>query len=120
MLGYASTVSLHPDGEKVWWWAFSSCTTKASVLSKTMFLGDTGKRTLFHIAACKAVEIERQAAGARPGATGGEEPAPHELGLEVGGTQPEKSPAATVAESLAAALVGRCPLVGVGGTVDQA
>ena len=47
----------YKKGEKVWWWAFSSCTKEADALTSQMFLGQTGKRTLFHITCGKAVEI---------------------------------------------------------------
>jgi hypothetical protein len=39
------------------WWSFSSCTSKLKVLSNDMFLGDSGKRTLFNITHMSAVDI---------------------------------------------------------------
>jgi hypothetical protein len=38
-----------PPGTPVTWWAFSSCTTELTVLESNMYLGDTGKRTLFSV-----------------------------------------------------------------------
>jgi hypothetical protein len=38
-----------PDGAQVIWWAFSSCTTKLTVLQSDLYLGSTGERTLFSI-----------------------------------------------------------------------
>ncbi|CAF1587519.1 unnamed protein product [Rotaria sp. Silwood1] len=40
-----------PLGTSVIWWAFSSCTTSLAVLENNMYLGDTGKRTLFSVEA---------------------------------------------------------------------
>ena len=39
----------YPAGQKVLWWAFSSCTTAMEVLENGPFLGKTGPRTLFKI-----------------------------------------------------------------------
>ena len=38
-------------GTKVTWWAFSSCTTELTVLENNMYLGDSGRRTLFSVEA---------------------------------------------------------------------
>ncbi|CAF1055456.1 unnamed protein product [Adineta steineri] len=37
------------EGETIYWWGFSSCTTKMGVLQNEEFLGSTGPRTLFAI-----------------------------------------------------------------------
>lgn len=47
---------------RFWWWGFSSCTKNASVLKDDMFLGATGKRTLFNINCVKGVEIAQYSA----------------------------------------------------------
>ncbi|CAF3797369.1 unnamed protein product [Rotaria sp. Silwood1] len=39
----------YPPGEKITWWAFSSCTTSLSVLESDLYLGNVGTRTLFSI-----------------------------------------------------------------------
>ena len=44
------------DSSELFWWAFSSC-TKELHTTKT-FLGQGGRRTLFHITCARAVEIE--------------------------------------------------------------
>jgi len=38
-----------PPGTPVTWWAFSSCTTKLTVLENNMYLGNAGSRTLFSV-----------------------------------------------------------------------
>jgi hypothetical protein len=38
-----------PPGTLETWWAFSSCTTSLPVLENTMYLGNTGDRTLFSV-----------------------------------------------------------------------
>jgi hypothetical protein len=38
-----------PPGTPVIWWPFSSCTTELTVLENNMYLGTTGKRTLFSV-----------------------------------------------------------------------
>ncbi|CAF2678335.1 unnamed protein product [Rotaria sp. Silwood2] len=38
-------------GTSVIWWSFSSCTTSLAVLENNVYLGDTGKRTLFSVEA---------------------------------------------------------------------
>ncbi|CAF4894569.1 unnamed protein product [Rotaria sp. Silwood1] len=38
-----------PPGEKITWWAFSSCTTSLRVLESDLYLGNVGTRTLFSI-----------------------------------------------------------------------
>jgi hypothetical protein len=40
-----------PAGTPVTWWAFSSCTTKLTVLENNIYLGNTGNRTLFSVEA---------------------------------------------------------------------
>lgn len=40
-----------PPGTSVTWWAFSSCTTKLTVLENALYLGSTGDRTLFSVEA---------------------------------------------------------------------
>ena len=40
-----------PPGTSVIWWGFSSCTTSLTVLENSMYLGNTGKRTLFSVEA---------------------------------------------------------------------
>jgi hypothetical protein len=39
----------HPTGQKIVWWAFSSCTNSMKVLENGSFFGKTGVRTLFEI-----------------------------------------------------------------------
>jgi hypothetical protein len=46
-----------PPGTPVTWWAFSSCTVELPVLKNNMFLGVTGKRTLFSVEAINARTI---------------------------------------------------------------
>jgi len=36
-------------GQTVTWWGFSSCTASLAVLESEVFLGQEGKRTIFHI-----------------------------------------------------------------------
>ncbi|CAF3341138.1 unnamed protein product [Rotaria sp. Silwood2] len=38
-------------GDKITWWAFSSCTTSLNVLESNLYLGNVGTRTLFSIEA---------------------------------------------------------------------
>jgi hypothetical protein len=38
-----------PPGTPVTWWAFSSCTTSLTVLESSLYLGNTGERTLFSV-----------------------------------------------------------------------
>jgi hypothetical protein len=38
-----------PPGAEVIWWSFSSCTTTLTVLESDLYLGHSGKRTLFSI-----------------------------------------------------------------------
>lgn len=40
-----------PPGTQVTWWAFSSCTNQLTVLDNNIYLGHTGKRTLFSVEA---------------------------------------------------------------------
>ena len=46
-----------PSGKAVTWWAFSSCTTEMTVLENNMYLGTTGKRTLFSVEAVNGRDI---------------------------------------------------------------
>jgi hypothetical protein len=46
-----------PPGTPVTWWAFSSCTTKLTVLESNIYLGDTGDRTLFSVEAINGRKI---------------------------------------------------------------
>lgn len=39
----------YPKGEKVTWWALSSCTSAISVLESPHYVGTTGPRTMFSI-----------------------------------------------------------------------
>jgi hypothetical protein len=43
-----------PPGTPVTWWSFSSCTTSLTVLENSMYLGNTGERTLFSVEAINA------------------------------------------------------------------
>lgn len=42
-------LSMYPKGSRVTWWGFSSTTLELSALQSDLFLGKTGKRTLFSI-----------------------------------------------------------------------
>jgi hypothetical protein len=46
-----------PPDTLVTWWAFSSCTTTLTVLQNNMYLGNTGKRTLFSVDAINARSV---------------------------------------------------------------
>ena len=54
-------VSLHPDDyckdETMVWWALSSTTSDVSVLSNSMFLGESGNRTIVQIHTSQAVDV---------------------------------------------------------------
>ena len=41
--------TLYVEGEETIWWGFSSCTKSLNVLRTELFLGETGKRTIFSI-----------------------------------------------------------------------
>ena len=49
----------YPKGKKFRWWRFSSCTEEGDVLKDPLFLGEHGRRTLFHID-CKASGVRIQ------------------------------------------------------------
>jgi hypothetical protein len=46
-----------PRGAQVTWWSFSSCTTTLTVLENELYLGHSGKRTLFSIEVFNARDI---------------------------------------------------------------
>jgi hypothetical protein len=52
----------YKKGKKVRWWRFSSCTEDGDVLSTPMFLGDSGKRTLFSIDCTTGIKIQHLSA----------------------------------------------------------
>ena len=52
----------YPKGRKFRWWRFSSCTEDGAVLQNPMFLGETGKRTLFSIKVTSGVKIQHLSA----------------------------------------------------------
>eukprot|EP00808_Paulinella_micropora_P014580 g50715.t1 len=54
--------SKYPKHEDVVWWGFSSATASLEVLKSPQFLGDQGKRTLFAITTCRAVDIRTYSA----------------------------------------------------------
>jgi hypothetical protein len=39
----------YPEGETIYWWGFSSCTTTMEILQNEQFLGSSGARTMFMI-----------------------------------------------------------------------
>ena len=47
-----------PRGTPVTWWAFSSCTTRLTVLENNIYLGKTGARTLFSVEAINGRTIQ--------------------------------------------------------------
>ena len=49
-------------GKKVRWWRFSSCTTNGDVLNNDLFLGTTGKRTVFSIDCKTGVKVKHLSA----------------------------------------------------------
>lgn len=49
----------YTKGEKLIWWAFSSCTSSIEVLDKDQFLGKTGKRTMFALECTSGRDISR-------------------------------------------------------------
>ena len=49
-------------GQKFRWWRFSSCTENGDVLQNPLFLGDSGKRTLFSIDCKTGVKIQHLSA----------------------------------------------------------
>eukprot|EP01043_Picozoa_sp_COSAG02_P028238 COSAG02_NODE_1703_length_11241_cov_845.206695_9_plen_619_part_00 len=49
-------------GKKIRWWRFTSCTKNGEVLDNPLFLGTTGKRTLFSIDCQTGVEIQHLSA----------------------------------------------------------
>ncbi|CAF0933992.1 unnamed protein product [Adineta ricciae] len=55
----------YPLGTKLFWWAFSSCTTSMEVLEKGPFLGAKGARTLFHIDCYSSRDIREYSAHAK-------------------------------------------------------
>eukprot|EP01045_Picozoa_sp_COSAG04_P014967 COSAG04_NODE_1154_length_8051_cov_26.213531_4_plen_531_part_00 len=52
----------YPKGKKFRWWRFSSCTEDGDVLHNPMFLGDSGKRTLFAIDCKTGIKIQHLSA----------------------------------------------------------
>jgi hypothetical protein len=52
----------YPKDKKFRWWRFSSCTEEGDVLKNPMFLGETGKRTLFSIDCTSGVKINHLSA----------------------------------------------------------
>jgi hypothetical protein len=49
----------YPEGETIYWWGFSSCTTKAGVLQNEDYLGSSGKRTMFTIECFSGKDIRQ-------------------------------------------------------------
>jgi hypothetical protein len=49
----------YPEGETIYWWGFSSCTTKAGVLKNEDYLGSSGKRTMFTIECFSGKDIRQ-------------------------------------------------------------
>lgn len=47
----------YPEGAKITWWSFSSCTTSLKVLESDLYLGNTGMRTLLSIETFNARSI---------------------------------------------------------------
>ncbi|CAF1347113.1 unnamed protein product [Adineta ricciae] len=47
------------QGETIVWWGFSSCTSCLKVLQNQIFLGETGKRTLFTIDCHSAKDVQQ-------------------------------------------------------------
>jgi hypothetical protein len=54
--------SQYVKGKKVRWWRFSSCTTNGDVLNNDLFLGTTGKRTVFSIDCKTGVKVKHLSA----------------------------------------------------------
>eukprot|EP00808_Paulinella_micropora_P013926 g14856.t1 len=54
--------SKYAKDKDVVWWGFSSATASLEVLKSPQFLGDHGKRTLFAITTCRAVDIRAYSA----------------------------------------------------------
>ena len=52
----------YKKGQKFRWWRFSSCTENGDVLDNPLFLGDSGKRTLFSIDCTTGVKIRHLSA----------------------------------------------------------
>ena len=52
----------YKKGQKFRWWRFSSCTEDGDVLHNPLFLGDSGKRTLFSIDCTTGVKIQHLSA----------------------------------------------------------
>ena len=52
----------YKKGQKFRWWRFSSCTENGDVLDNPLFLGDSGKRTLFSINCTTGVKIRHLSA----------------------------------------------------------
>jgi hypothetical protein len=52
----------YADGDDIIWWAFSSATATAAVLSTDEFLGSSGPRTLFSIKVHRAVDVRKYSA----------------------------------------------------------
>ncbi|CAF4186082.1 unnamed protein product, partial [Rotaria magnacalcarata] len=46
-------------GESIVWWGFSSCTTSVHVLDSEIFLGKTGRRTMFTLQCKSARDISQ-------------------------------------------------------------
>jgi len=51
--------SLYTQGQKLFWWAFSSTTVDKETLTNEMFLGKSGERTLFQIHCKRGVIIQK-------------------------------------------------------------
>ena len=51
----------YPEGSKVIWWGFSSCTSRVRVLENEQFFGKTGTRTLFTIESLTGKDIREMA-----------------------------------------------------------
>ncbi|CAF1250215.1 unnamed protein product [Adineta steineri] len=49
----------YPQGKPFFWWSFTSCTDSIDVLKSELFLGKTGKRTIFTIDACTGKDIQK-------------------------------------------------------------
>jgi hypothetical protein len=49
----------YPQGETIYWWGFSSCTTMMGVLQNEDFLGSSGKRTMFTIECFSGKDIRQ-------------------------------------------------------------
>jgi hypothetical protein len=49
----------YPEGETIYWWGFSSCTSNAGVLSNEDYLGVSGPRTMFAIECFSGKDIRQ-------------------------------------------------------------